>query len=210
MDHRYLNKPRAALDGALVVLGKPARAIPPPKGPFDNPTFGLNLKATLRTADDLHTPGPQDVGPCRRAPVSAIHPDPPGKLHAPTKLAQGLLAAFRVRHRCRRDDQRPHQAERIHDYVAFAASYLFSPRRSRVARPAPLSSRSDCRGSRPSAWVSCRPLGGRVAARPRGCSPRCRLSAKGESNGTQSDRAANRAARHAKCRRYASDKGWRS
>ena len=122
-----------------------------------------------------------------------------GELDDPPKFPQRVFRAVSILDISRRNDQRPQQAQRIHDNVPLSTGYLFFPRRSREARLVRSSLRSGCRARRQKVWASFPPLCERAHGVCCGSFSRCRLFARGGNNKRRSGTAADRAATRATC-----------
>jgi hypothetical protein len=134
MDHGDVNACFAAGGGAFVIFGSSTGAVPPAKGPFDDPPFRLNFEWAGQTLDDFNRPSPANPNPGGGGLVGRIGPDDPRPFDVAAECFEGQLAAITILHTGRSDDQRPEQSEGVNHHMPLAADDFFFPHRNHVAR----------------------------------------------------------------------------
>ena len=134
MDHGDEDKSLIAFDSSFIGFGQSAGAVEPAEGTFDDPPLRLNLEDVRRSGKDFNEPTPLSLSPLDQRAIRLVGPDDLGEFDLAVEGFERQSTAIAVLHASGRNDQRPHEPERVHDHVPFAAGDLFFPRRSRVAR----------------------------------------------------------------------------
>lgn len=129
--HRNVNPRLAHLGRPLIVFAQTPASVQPGKGSLDDPTLGHHNEAlgTRWPLDNLQQTQPAAVQP-RHQSVADIDAVGVNRLHSgelPTDLVENQFGPVVVLHAGRGDDDRQHEAHRIHKHMPLAAGDLLPP-----------------------------------------------------------------------------------